>query len=193
MHDNNILSKKDSKLEISGEDVLEGLSVVIELKWIEPMFDSQTKDKLTTTEAMGYVRKVVADSLSYYLDKNKNEAKAICNKVVMNAKGRAASKRAKTLTKKRETGFTSLSNLSKYTKASNKDPEKLELFIVEGNSAGGSASQGRNTESQAIYRLRGKPLNTTDLHAAKVVANKEFNDIVTILGTGIDVDLILAN
>lgn len=185
--DNDILTKKDAKLEITGEDVIEGISVVIELKWIEPMFDSQTKDRLTSSEASGYVRKVIGDQLTYYLNKNKADAKAICNKIIMNAKGRAASKRAKTLTKKRETGFTSISSLSKFTKASSKDAEKLELFIVEGNSAGGSCAQGRDTEFQAVYRLRGKPLNTTDLHAAKVVANKEFNDIVNILGTGIDV------
>lgn len=132
IEDNNLIPKKDGKIEITGDDIAEGLTATIEVKWIEPMFDSQTKDNLTTSEVSGYVRKVVSDQLSVYLAKNKNEAKLICNKVILAAKGRAAAKRAKTATKKKESGFTSISSLSKFTKASSKDPEKLELFIVEG-------------------------------------------------------------
>lgn len=132
IEDNNLIPKKDGKIEITGDDVAEGLSAIIEVKWIEPMFDSQTKDNLTTSEVSGYVRKVVADQLSTYFTKNKADAKLICNKVILAAKGRAAAKRAKTATKKKESGFTSISSLSKFTKASNKDPEQLELFIVEG-------------------------------------------------------------
>ena len=185
--DNNLLQKKDSKLEITGDDILDGLTVVVELKWIEPLFDSQTKDRLTSNDAMGYVRKVVTDQLTYWLNANKNDAKTLCNKIIVNAKSRKAAKAAKEAKKKTvNNGFTSISSLSKYTKASSKDPDNLELFIVEGNSAGGSASQGRNTEYQAIYRLRGKPLNTHAMNSAKVINNAEFRDIVTILGCGLD-------
>ena len=133
--DNSLLPKKDAKLEITGDDVSEGISVMMELKWVNPMFEGQVKDKFTTKEAMGYVQKVVGDQLTTWLNSNKNDAKVICNKIILAAKGRAASKRAKLATKKKETGFASISSLSKYTKASSKNPEELELFIVEGLSA----------------------------------------------------------
>lgn len=131
--ENNMLSKKDSKLEINGDDVLEGLSVVLELKWIEPLFDSQTKDRLTSNDAAPYVRKVITDHLTHYLTVNKNDAKLLCNKIITSAKGRRAAKNAKEAKKKTsDNSFTSISSLSKYTKASSKDASLLELFIVEG-------------------------------------------------------------
>jgi DNA gyrase subunit B len=183
--DNNMIAKKDGKLEITGDDVRESMTVVMELKWIEPLFDSQTKDKLTSNEAMGYVKKVVTEQLTEWLAKNKTDAKAICNKIILSAKGRMAAKRAKTNTQKKAGGFASLSSLSKFTKASDPDPKNKELFIVEGNSAGGSAAQARDTKIQSIYRLRGKPLNTHDLEPHKILSNKEFNDIINILGCDI--------
>ena len=134
--DNKLLQKKDSNLDINGDDIIESITIILELKCIEPLFDSQTKDRLTSSDAIGYVRKVVTDQLTYYLNKNKNEAKILCNKIISNARGRRAAKNSKMLAKKKDTNpFTSISSLSKYTKASSKDPERLELFIVEGNSA----------------------------------------------------------
>jgi DNA gyrase subunit B len=191
--ENNLITKKEGNIEITGDDVREGLTAILELKWIEPVFDSQTKDNLTTKEAMGYVKKVVTDQLTTWLAKNKNDAKLICSKVILSAKGRMAAKRAKNNTKKEKGVFSSISNLSKFTKASLSDPKLLELFIVEGNSAGGSASQGRLTDVQSIYRLRGKPLNTHDLEALKIRSNKECSDVISILGTDIGKDFNLEN
>lgn len=185
IEENGLIPKKDGKIEITGDDVREGLSTVMEVKWVEPVFDSQTKDKLTTNEVMGYVKKVVNDQLSTWLVKNKNDAKTICNRVILAAKGRMAAKRAKNNTKQKANPFASISNLSKFTKASGDNPADLEVYLVEGNSAGGTAAQARDTAFQSIYRLRGKPLNAHDIDAFKVRNNKEFNDIINILGCGI--------
>lgn len=194
IQNNNLLTKKDNNLEITGDDVRESLSAVIEVKWIEPMFDSQTKDNFTSKEAFGYVYKVVKEQLDLWLKINKNEGKIIANRIILAARGRHAAKRAKQATKRKDGSiFSSISSLSKYTKASSNDPKVKELFITEGQSAGGSASQGRNPETQAIYKLRGKPLNSHSLTTSRILANKEFNDIVNILNCGIDDNFNIEN
>lgn len=191
--DNNMITKKEGKIEITGDDVREGITAIVHLRWIEPMFLGQNKEKLATNEAMGFVKKAVSEQVSEWLAKNKSEAKLVCQKIIASAKGRLAAKRSKAAVKKKEGGFASVSSLSKFTKASSSDPKKKELFLVEGNSAGGTASQARDTEFQAIYRLRGKPLNTHDLESLKIMANKEFNDIISILGCGIGKDFNIDN
>lgn len=181
---NNLLTKKDGKLDITGDDVREGLVAILSTKHSDPLFSSQTKDKMTSDDIMGFTKKVVTDQLTQWLNTHRNEAKVLSNKVILSAKGRMAAKRAKLATSKKTSGLTMLSSLSKFTGANSNLSEERELFITEGSSAGGTASQARDPETQSIYRLRGKPLNTHDLDAHKIMLNKEFNDIITILGCG---------
>ncbi len=180
---NNMIPKKD-KLEVTTEDVFDGISVLLELKTNTPQFDSQSKHRYTNSDSYTFIRSTIVDVMTNYMNQDKNNAKTICNKVILNAKARRSAANAKILSKKKsDNSFTSISSLSKFTKAATKNPDLAELFIVEGSSAGGSAAQGRDTDTQAIYRLRGKPLNTTELNIAKILGNKELNDIINILGT----------
>lgn len=183
--DNKILPKKDESLEIIGDDTREGLVAILVTKHPEPQFFGQTKDKLTSVDIKGICTKIVSDNFSKYLKDNPDEARKIALKVIQNAKGRIAAKRAKANVSKKSEGYLGLSTLSKFTNCSSSNPEECELFIVEGNSAGGSAEQGRNPETQAIYKLKGKPLNTFSRSLTSIQANKEFKDLINILGCGI--------
>lgn len=169
---------------LSGDDVREGLTAVISVKVPEPQFEGQTKIKLNNPEVKSIVSKVVREELLTYLDEHPNEAKSIIGKAVLSNKAKAAAKAARdAVIRKSVLETTSLPG--KLADCSSKDPSESELFIVEGDSAGGSAKQGRDRHTQAILPLRGKILNTHKYRVDRVLTNEEFNNITTALGVGI--------
>jgi DNA gyrase subunit B len=187
--DHNIMSKKDidSGLEIIGDDVREGLVAVISVKHPNPKYHSQTKQKLTNTEVQGIIMRLMNSELTEYLNNNSGVASLIAKKVVAAAKGRIAGKAARERVQRRESqSFISINNIGKLADCSEKDPLQRELFIVEGDSAGGSAKEGRDVKRQAVYALKGKPLNTFDTSLQKMYDNKEISDLIQVIGTGID-------
>ncbi|MBU0540306.1 DNA gyrase subunit B, partial [Patescibacteria group bacterium] len=178
----NFLKEKDDNL--SGEDVREGLTAVISVKIPEPQFEGQTKAKLGNTEVRGYVETVMNEALATFMEEHPRDAEAIIGKCVLAQRARAAARAARdtVLRKGALEGFTLPGKLAD---CSSKDTEKCELFIVEGDSAGGSAKQGRNREFQAILPLRGKILNVERARLDKMLANNEIKSLVIALGTNI--------
>ncbi|HOF79315.1 MAG TPA: DNA gyrase subunit B, partial [Candidatus Dojkabacteria bacterium] len=169
---------------LSGDDVREGLTAVISVKVPNPQFEGQTKIKLNNPEVKGIVGKLVRDELLVYLEEHPNEGKSIIGKAVLANKAKAAAKAARdAVIRKGVLESTSLPG--KLADCSSKDPAESELFIVEGDSAGGSAKQGRDRHTQAILPLRGKIMNTQKYRVDRVLSNNEFNDITTALGVGI--------
>lgn len=179
------------KDRIQGEDILEGLTAVISVKLPNPQFEGQTKTKLGNSEIAGYVQTVVNETLVDYFQENPKDVLNIIEKVVETARAREAAKRARELVK-RKTLLTDTFLPGKLTDCQSKKPEESELFIVEGDSAGGSAKQGRDPRFQAILPLRGKILNVEKTNFEKMLKNKEIQSLITALGVGIgenDVDL----
>lgn len=175
---------KGMKGTLTGDDVREGLSAVISVKVPAPQFEGQTKMKLNNPEVKSSVQKIVRDGLVTYFEENPATAKAIVGKAILSNKARAAAKAAREAVVRK--GALEGSGLpGKLADCSTKDPEKAELFLVEGDSAGGSAKQGRDRETQAILPLRGKVINTQKYRLDKVLGNNEIKDIVTALGVGI--------
>ena len=169
---------------LSGDDVREGLTAVISVKVPDPQFEGQTKIKLNNPEVKSVVAKVVRDELLTYLDEHPQEAKSIIGKAVLSNKAKAAAKAARDAVI-RKSALETTTLPGKLSDCSSKDPSESELFIVEGDSAGGSAKQGRDRHIQAILPLRGKILNTHKYRVDRVLTNEEFNNITTALGVGI--------
>lgn len=179
---NNLI--KDKKDNLKTEDILEGLVAVLSIKHTNPQFEGQTKNKLANNEVRTVVAKLVAAQFGDFLNENPHEAKKLVNKGLMAQKAREAAKRAREITRKdSELGVTSLPG--KLSDCSNRDPEKCEIYIVEGDSAGGSAKQGRNREFQAILPLKGKVINVEKARIHTIYDNAEIRSIITALGTGI--------
>lgn len=178
--ENNLLD--DEKL--TGEDIREGLTAVLSILVPEPQFEGQTKTKLGNSEARGAVETAVSKHLATYLNEHPSVAKGIVKSAQAAAQARRAAKKAKQLTR-RKTALESTSLPGKLADCSSRDPEKSELFIVEGDSAGGSAKQGRNREFQAILPLKGKILNVEKARIDRVLDNKEIRAMITAMGTGI--------
>lgn len=180
--DNKMLEKV--KFEISGDDFREGLTAVISVKVAEPQFEGQTKTKLGNNETMGYVDQAVGEMLSNYLEEHPKEAKTIVDKVILAATARHAARKARELVQ-RKSPLSGGGLPGKLADCSNKDPQLCEIFLVEGDSAGGTAKQGRNRMFQAILPLRGKILNVEKAMAHKVLESDEIRNIYTALGVTI--------
>ena len=179
----NILKEKDENL--SGEDVREGLTCVISLKIREPQFEGQTKTKLGNSEVMGIVNSIVAEGLAEFFEENPAIAKKILDKSVTAAHARAAARKARDLTRRKNALELNLGLPGKLADCSSKDRDQAEIYIVEGDSAGGSAKQGRDRRFQAILPLRGKIINVEKARLDKIFANNEIRTMITAFGTDI--------
>ena len=184
-----VISKQieKAKIEIAGEDFREGLTSVISIKVAEPQFEGQTKTKLGNSEVTGAVRQAVSEALSYYLEEHPKEAKQICDKVILAATARIAARKARESVQ-RKNPMTGGGLPGKLADCSNKDPKECEIFLVEGDSAGGSAKQGRDRFTQAILPLRGKILNVEKVMWHKVFESESVMNIIQSIGVRFGVD-----
>ncbi|NQV73979.1 DNA topoisomerase (ATP-hydrolyzing) subunit B [bacterium] len=181
---NNLL--KNAKVELSGDDFREGITVVLSIKVAEPQFEGQTKTKLGNSDVQGAVESLVSEKLAEWLEDHPKESKRIVDKVVLAAQARAAARRARELVQ-RKNAFSGGGLPGKLADCSSKNPEECEIYLVEGDSAGGSAKQARDRHFQAILPLRGKILNVEKARLDKILANEEIRNMVTAFGTGLGV------
>ena len=174
---------KDSEQNLTGDDIREGLVAIVSIKIPEPQFEGQTKQKLGNSEARGAVDSVVSEQLTYFLEQNPNVAKIICEKAVLAQRAREAARKARDLTR-RKSALDGMSLPGKLADCSDKDPQNCEIYIVEGDSAGGSAKTARNRNYQAILPIRGKILNVEKATIDKVLANAEIKTMINAFGCG---------
>lgn len=178
---------KDSDQGLSGDDIREGLTAIVSVKIEDPQFEGQTKQKLGNTVARGAVDSIVSEQLTYFLEQNPAVAKSICEKSLLAQRAREAARKARDLTR-RKTALESTSLPGKLADCSDKDPKNCEIYIVEGNSAGGSAKTARSRATQAILPLRGKILNVEKARLDRILGNAEIKAMITAFGTGIHED-----
>ena len=178
---------KDSAQNLTGDDIREGLVAIVSIKIPEPQFEGQTKQNLGNSEARGAVDSVVSEQLTYFLEQNPNVAKIICEKAVLAQRAREAARKARDLTR-RKSALDGMSLPGKLADCSDKDPQNCEIYIVEGDSAGGSAKTARSRATQAILPLRGKILNVEKSRLDKILVNNEIRAMITAFGTGIHED-----
>ena len=178
---------KDNEDSLSGEDIREGLTAIISIKVEEPQFEGQTKQKLGNSEARSAVDNIVSEQLTYFLEQNPAIAKAMCEKSIMAQRARAAARKARDLTR-RKSALDGMALPGKLADCSDKNPENCEIYIVEGDSAGGSAKTARSRATQAILPLRGKILNVEKARMDRIYGNAEIKAMITAFGTGIHED-----
>ena len=178
---------KDNEANLSGDDVREGLTAIVSVKLVEPQFEGQTKTKLGNSYMKSLVDNVVGNGMGFYLEEHPQTARLIIDKCITASRAREAARRARDLTRKK-TGLENISLPGKLADCNSNEPEKCEIFLVEGDSAGGSAKMGRNPEFQAILPLRGKILNVEKTRLDKMLANNEIRSMITAFGTGIDTE-----
>ena len=178
---------KDSDQNLTGEDIREGITAIISVKIEDPQFEGQTKQKLGNAEARGATDSIVSEQLTYFLEQNPAIAKKICEKSIMSQRAREAARKARDLSR-RKTALDSLSLPGKLADCSDKNPKNCEIFLVEGDSAGGSAKSARSRATQAILPLRGKILNVEKAREDRIYANEEIKAMITAFGTGIHND-----
>ena len=178
---------KDSEENLSGEDIREGMTAIISVKVQDPQFEGQTKQKLGNTEVIGAVSSVVSEQLTYFLEQNPTAARAILEKSILAQRARAAARKARDITR-RKSALDSTALPGKLADCSSKNPDECEIFIVEGDSAGGSAKEARSRATQAILPLRGKILNVEKARMDHVYENAEIKSMITAFGTGIHED-----
>ncbi|GLB29161.1 DNA gyrase subunit B [Lacrimispora amygdalina] len=181
---------RESEANLSGEDIREGMTAIISVKIEEPQFEGQTKQKLGNSEARGAVDGLLREQLTYYLEQNPGISKTICDKSILAQRARAAARKARDLTR-RKTALEGMALPGKLADCSDKNPENCEIYIVEGDSAGGSAKTARSRNTQAILPLRGKILNVEKARLDKIYANAEIRAMITAFGTGIHDDFDL--
>lgn len=182
---------KDNEKNLSGEDVREGITAVISVKIQDPQFEGQTKQKLGNSEARGAVDSVLSEQLTYFLEQNPKLAKLLIEKSLMASRAREAARKARDLTRRKNV-LESTSLPGKLADCSEKDPSKCEIYLVEGNSAGGSAKSARTRQTQAILPLRGKIMNVEKARLDKILGNNEIKSMITAFGTGISDDFNIA-
>ena len=178
---------KDNEANLSGDDVREGLTAIVSVKLVEPQFEGQTKTKLGNSYVKSLVDNVVGNGMGFYLEEHPQTARLIIDKCITASRAREAARRARDLTRKK-TGLENISLPGKLADCNSNEPEKCEIFLVEGDSAGGYAKMGRNPEFQAILPLRGKILNVEKTRLDKMLANNEIRSMITAFGTGIDTE-----
>ena len=178
---------KDNEANLSGDDVREGLTAIVSVKLVEPQFEGQTKTKLGNSYVKSLVDNVVGNGMGFYLEEHPQTSRLIIDKCITASRAREAARRARDLTRKK-TGLENISLPGKLADCNSNEPEKCEIFLVEGDSAGGSAKMGRNPEFQAILPLRGKILNVEKTRLDKMLANNEIRSMITAFGTGIDTE-----
>ena len=181
---------KDADPNLSGEDIREGMTAIVSVKIEDPQFEGQTKQKLGNIEARGATDSVVSEQLTYFLEQNPDIAKIILEKSILSQRAREAARKARDLTR-RKSALETMSRPGKLADCSDKDPKNCEIFLVEGDSAGGSAKSARSRATQAILPLRGKILNVEKARADKIFANEEIKAMITAFGTGIHEDFDL--
>ena len=179
---------KDSEQNLTGEDIREGLTAIISIKIGEPQFEGQTKQKLGNSEARAAVESVVSEQLTYFLEQNPSVAKLICEKSLLAQRAREAARKARELTRKAKTALEGNGLPGKLADCSDKNPANCEIYIVEGDSAGGSAKTARDRATQAILPLRGKILNVEKARLDRILGNAEIKTMITAFGTGIHED-----
>ena len=180
---NLIKTKKNEKVSLTGEDFREGLTAIISVKVAEPQFEGQTKTKLGNGDVKGIVDKIVYEGILDFLEQNPSIGRKVVEKALLAARSRSAAKKARELIR-RKSALGSSSLPGKLADCSNRDPNFCELYLVEGDSAGGSAKQGRDRRTQAILPLRGKVINSEKARVDKLLSNNEVQSIITALGTG---------
>ncbi|WP_313581019.1 DNA topoisomerase (ATP-hydrolyzing) subunit B [Lacrimispora sp.] len=182
---------KENETNLSGEDIREGLTAIISVKIEEPQFEGQTKQKLGNSEARGAVDNILREQFTYYLEQNPSLSKTLCDKSILAQRARAAARKARDLTR-RKTALEGMALPGKLADCSDKNPENCEIYIVEGDSAGGSAKTARSRNTQAILPLRGKILNVEKARLDRIYANAEIRAMITAFGSGIHEDFDLS-